>query len=248
MISVTILVKNGEKHLKDVLNALRGFNEVVLYDTGSTDRTLEIAKEFSNVAIYNKKFSGFGPSHNAAANLAKNDWILSIDSDEVLSGELAKEILQRDLDPQCIYALPFHNYYNGKRIKWCGWSPEKHVRLYHRKKTAFSEAVLHEKVIGDGLKEITLHHPVNHYSYDSISDFLIKLERYSTLFAQQYRGKKTSSPFKALSHALFAFFKSYFLKKGFLGGYEGLLISAYMAHTAFYKYLKLYEANKKWDH
>ncbi|MCH9626282.1 MAG: hypothetical protein S4CHLAM123_14780 [Chlamydiales bacterium] len=244
MISVTILVKNGQRTLKQVLESASSFDEIVLFDTGSTDQTLHIAKNYPNVRIFQKKFKGFGPSHNEAAALATNNWILSIDADEVLSKNLIQEIHALTLDPQMVYALPFHNYYNEKQIKWCGWYPEKHVRLYNRKSTQFSEAMVHEGVMVQNFQQKTLKHPVHHYSYASISDFLTKMERYSTLFAEQYRHKKNSSPFIAVQHGMAAFFKSYILKKGFLGGYEGLLISAYNGHTAFYKYLKLYEANK----
>lgn len=245
MISVTIIIKNGERKLKEVLNALLGFDEVILYDTGSTDRSLEIAKEFDHVSIYQKPFIGFGPCHNDAAILAKNNWILSLDADEVLSPQLANEILQLKLDPSRVYALPFFNYYNGKQIKWCGWYPESHVRLYNRTCTRFSEAMVHEGVISKDLQKVMLHFPVHHYPYDSISDFLIKMERYSSLFAEQNHLKKKSSPRIAIQHGAAAFFKSFFLKRGFMGGYEGFLISVYNAHTAFYKYLKLYQSNKK---
>ena len=244
MISVTILIKNGERCLKKVLNALQDFDEVVLYDTGSTDQTLEIAKSYPNVVIYKKKFLGFGPAHNDAAVLAKHEWILSIDADEVLSKELAKEILEKSLNPGSVYALRFHNYYNGKHIKWCGWHKESHIRLYNKNETAFSDALVHEEVIKKGLLKETFSYPVRHYSYESISDFLIKMEHYSTLFAKQYRNKRKSSPLIAFKHGVAAFFKSFILKRGFLGGFEGFLISAYNGHTGFYKYLKLYQENK----
>ena len=244
MISVTILVKNGERRLKEVLNSLSLFDEIVLYDTGSCDCTLEIARQFSNVVIYQKPFIGFGPCHNECARLAKHDWILSIDADEVLSSKLAEEIMTLKLDPSFVYTLLFHNYYNDKQIKWCGWYPEKHIRLYNKKKSAFSNALVHEGVEKKGLKEISLTHPVYHYPYGSISDFLTKMERYSTLFAEQYHNKRSSSPWIAICHGSAAFFKSFILKRGFMGGYEGFLISVYNGHTAFYKYLKLYQANK----
>lgn len=243
MISVTILVKNGERCLKEVLTSLKNFNEVIVFDTGSTDKTIEIASKFPNVALHQAPFIGFGPSHNAAAACAKNDWILSIDADEVISEELSNEILSLQLDANTIYSFPFFNFFNGKHIKWCGWHPESHIRLYNRKVTSFSEALLHEGVVKKNLKEIRLTHPVYHYSYDSISHFLQKMERYSTLFAEQYQYKRHSSPWIAIYHGLGAFLKSYFLKKGFLGGYEGFIISLYNGHTAFYKYIKLYEAN-----
>jgi len=93
--------------------------------------------------------------------------------------------------------------------------------------------------------QIKLNNPIIHYSYENVGDFLKKMQTYSTLFAEQNQGKKSASSWKAIVHGMFAFFKSYFLKKGFLDGYEGFLISMYNGHTAFYKYIKLYEANKK---
>lgn len=243
MISVVVLVKNGERCLNKVLDAMRNFSEIIVYDTGSSDATLQIAAHFPNVTIFQGEWKGFGEARNRAARLGSHDWILCIDADEVLSPELAEEILSLKLDSSSVYALRYHNYFNGKWIKGSGWYPERHIRLYNKQTTAFSEAMVHEGVIAKGHKEIVLKHPVNHYPYDSIADFLVKMERYSTLFAQQHQHKRKSSPACAYIHGLAAFFKSYFLKRGFLGGYEGYLIAAYNSHTAFYKYLKLYHAN-----
>lgn len=243
MISVTILVKNGERKLQEVLESLKYFDDILLFDTGSTDKTLEIASQFPSVKVHCHPFSGFGPSHNQAAALAKHDWILSIDADEVLSTPLANEILSLRLDPSKVYSFPFHNFFNGRHIRWCGWHPDRHIRLYNRSKTCFTEALVHEGIILDHVQEVPLKHPIYHYSYGSISDFLIKMERYSTLFASQNVGKRKSSPWIAIGHGLAAFFKSYVLKQGIFGGYEGFLISIYNGHVAFYKYLKLFHAN-----
>lgn len=244
MISVTIIVKNGQRCLKNVLESLKSFDEVILADTGSTDNTRNIALGFPNVSFHEIPFKGFGPAHNVAASLAKHDWILSIDSDEVLSPTLIHEIEQLTLEETTVYSIPFHNYFNNKWIKWCGWFPEEHVRLYNKKRTAFCSALVHEGVITKECKIKKLHSPILHYSYETISDFLTKMERYSSLFAEQNRGKKHSTPFIALWHGVGAFCKCFFLKRGLFGGYEGFLISLYNGHTAFYKYLKLYHLNK----
>jgi len=244
MISVTILTKNSRKYLEKVLDSVRQFDEVLLFDNGSTDDTMEIAKRYPNVRIVKGLFEGFGPTHNKASGLAKHDWILSIDSDEVVTQEMSKMILEAKLDPQCVYSFPRHNYFNGKFIRWCGWYPDRVIRLYNRKSTQFTDAQVHESVSTKGLKHVEWKVPINHYSYANIADFLPKMQSYSSLFADQYCGKKSSSPCKAILHGFFAFFKSYILKRGFLGGYEGYVISAYNGHTAFYKYLKLYEANQ----
>lgn len=244
-ISVTILTKNSQKYLLEVLSALHIFSEIVVYDTGSQDQTLEIARRFSNVVIYEGSFIGFGPTHNIASSLAKNDWILSIDSDEIVTPNLADEIRSLKIKRGCVYSLPRHNEYRGKWIRWCGWHPDRQIRLYHRLDTRFTEAQVHEAVDARHLKEIQLYSPLRHYSYDQVGDFLQKMHSYSSLFALQYQGKKSSSLSKALAHGCYAFFKSYILKRGFLGGQEGFEISFYNANTAFYKYLKLAEANRQ---
>lgn len=244
MISVTILTKNSEKYLREVLESVRHFDEAVIYDNGSGDSTLSIAKEYKNVTIYKEKFEGFGPTHNKASAAARNDWILSIDSDEVVTPGMAAEIFQTPLNAECVYSFPRHNYYNGTFIKWCGWYPDRQIRLYNRTKTRFTDAQVHEAVMEEGMRHIKLNSPMRHYSYATHADFLTKMQSYSDLFAKQYRGKKTSSVCKAILHGAGAFLKSYVVKKGILGGYEGFVISVYNANTAFYKYLKLYEANK----
>lgn len=245
MISVTILTKNSTTYLAEVLQALQAFPEVVIYDTGSTDETMTLAHTFPNVVVYQAPFEGFGPSHNKASASAKYDWILSIDSDEVATPEMVQDILNASLDPKSVYSFPRHNWFNGKFIKWCGWYPDRQVRLYHRGNTRFTDAQVHEAVITEGMHQQKMQGPIKHYSYACMADFLVKMQAYSTLFAQQNAGKKHSSPLKAVLHGWFAFFKSYILKRGILGGYEGFVISSYNAHTAYYKYLKLYELNAK---
>lgn len=242
-ISVTILTKNSQQYLHEVLLALESFGEVLVFDTGSTDQTMNIAKTFPNVRLQQSPFIGFGPTHNQASAFAANDWILSIDSDEVATPEMVKDIASIKEDAQTVYSFPRNNYFNGTFIKWCGWYPDKQFRLYNKTKTRFTDAQVHESIITENLSVVALQGPMIHYSYASISDFLSKMQSYSTLFAQQNKNKKSSSLFKAITHGLFAFFKSYIIKRGFLGGYEGYVISTYNAHTAYYKYLKLYEIN-----
>jgi len=244
-ISVTILTKNSSKYLEEVLASAKDFDEVLIYDNGSKDNTMEITQKFPNVRIVEGSFEGFGPTHNKASAAAKYDWILSIDSDEPITPQMAQEIAQMPLDESCVYSFPRDNYFNGKFIQWCGWYPDRVIRLYNRTKTKFTNAQVHESVIDTHMKRIEMKGALKHYSYASIADFLTKMQSYSTLFAAQNQGKKSSSPIKAVLHGMFAFWKSYVLKRGFLGGYEGFVISAYNGHTAFYKYLKLYEANRK---
>ncbi len=245
-ISVTILVKNSEETLEATLNSTRAFPEVILLDTGSTDATLQIAEKFSNVKVFHAPFQGFGPTHNLASSLATYDFILSLDSDEVLSFALVEEIGELSLDEKCVYSICRDNYYHGKHIKGCsGWYPDFVTRIYNRKSTSFNDAAVHEKIIQGPLKKVCLKHSMSHTPYRKVSDFLHKMQTYTTLFAEQNKGRKSSSVSKAILHGFVCFIKSYILKRGFLLGYEGFFISIYNGHTAFYKYIKLLEANQK---
>lgn len=238
-ITVTILTKNSAKTIARTLGSLTHFSQVIVYDTGSTDKTLEIARQFSNVEVIEGPFKGFGPTHNEASSLALYDWILSIDSDEWLSPELEHEIEALKLDPHCVYSLRRRNYFQDTWIWSCGWAPDWQKKLYYRKVTQFTQAMVHESIESRGLTLVRLRSYLNHEPYRSLEDFLTKMQQYSSLFAQQSPKKVT--PWTAIGHGLFTFFKSYFLKRGFLQGYKGWLISLYNAHCALYKYLKLYE-------
>lgn len=241
MISVVMLVKNGESHIKEVLDSLRGFDEVICYDTGSTDGTIAIVSSYPNTKIHHGTMEGgFGITRNRAASFAKHSFILQVDADEVLSKELQEELLSLQLDSQVVYTLPIKNFYNGKWIRGCGWYPNRVKRLYSKEFTCFSDLAVHEGVIVKGpLVDLKGH--LHHYSYNNVHDFLRKMQHYSDLFAEQYAGKKKSSLGKALFRGFAAFFRTYFLRYGFIDGKEGLIISLYNAHTTYYKYLKLAE-------
>lgn len=242
MISVCILTKDAAATLAKTLESTLSFPEVLLLDNGSTDATLEIAGSYPNVKILQTSFKGFGALRNEVAAAASFNWILALDSDETITTALLEEILSLSLeDPHCVYLLPRHNFYNGKWIRGCGWHPEKVARLYHRKATRFRESQVHESLILNNLKQITLRSPLYHVPYRTTEEFLAKMQHYSTLFAQEQSSHKRSSFSKALLHGLFAFFRSYLLKKGLFLGKEGFLISLHNANTAFYKYLKLAE-------
>ena len=184
MITAVILTKNASKTLLPLLEALESIN-VVLIDTGSIDNTLDLASKFSNVQTFSFDFLGFGTLKNQGAKLAKDDWILSLDADELPSNDLIQYLMNTQLDPNTIYSFPFHNYYKEKRIYGCGWNPESHVRLYNKTTTSFCESLVHERIVEDGLNKKMLPFPIKHFSYLCIDDFLRKLSHYTTLFAEQ---------------------------------------------------------------
>lgn len=246
-ISTIVLTKNSAALLPRVLRALDWCDEVVVLDTGSIDATKVIATEFSNVSLHNLEdpFPGFGLARQAAVAVARHDWILSIDSDEIVSPALAAEIRSQALDPGSVYTIRVENYFNGEEITTCGWAPDRHERLFHRLSTNFCASAVHERVQVQNLKVVRLRAAVRHYSYRCVDDFLHKMRTYANLFSQQNAGRLRSSPTKAFMRSTWAFFKSYFLERGVMQGGEGLVISAYKAQTVFWKYLLLHEKNRR---
>lgn len=243
-ISVVMIVKNGASTIEKVLHSLEDFEDVVVYDNGSTDGTQEIVQKFSNTNLIVGEFFGFGPTKNKATQFAKNEWIFSLDADEVVTVEFIENLKKLSLDDTTLYTILRTNYYKESQIKHC-WGDDVIVRLYNKTKTSFTDKKVHEKIIVDGFTIEPIKGVVKHFPYSTITDFIIKLDRYSTIFAQDNVGKKSSSPLKALLNAKFSFIKTYFFKRGFLDGYAGLVIAFSHMATNFYKYIKLYELNKE---
>jgi glycosyltransferase involved in cell wall biosynthesis len=242
-VSAVMIVKNGARTICKTLESLREFEDVVVYDNGSTDGTLEIARDYPNVYLIEGNFDGFGTTKNRAASFAKHDWVLIIDSDEVVDEGLLHALQTKILDSHTIYIVNFLAYYKEIQIKHSGWNNQKIRRLYNKSVTRFNDNAVHENIIDEGMKKEAIEGNMKHYSYMSISDFIIKLDRYSTLFANDNVGKKASSPTKAFFNGLYSFFRTYILKRGFLDGYAGLIIAFSHFATNFYKYIKLYELN-----
>lgn len=243
-ISVVIIASNAEKTLSSCLESLKSFPEVIVYENNSTDDTKQIAQKFENVKLTSGEFLGFGPTKNLAVSLASYAWILSLDSDEILSQEFIDNLNHTHLESKFVYTITRTNYYKKQHIKHC-WGNDSIVRLFNKSTTKFTDKKVHEKILTNNLQVRAIQGYVKHYPYTSISDFIIKLDKYSTIYAQDNAGKKYSSPFKAFANACFSFIKTYFFKRGFLDGYAGLVIAFSHMATNFYKYIKLYEANKE---
>ncbi|WP_297983550.1 glycosyltransferase [uncultured Chryseobacterium sp.] len=248
-ISVTLLTKNSSKYLAEVLEALSQFDEVVVLDNGSTDNTIEITECFANAKVVLSPFIGFGPLKNLAAEHAKNEWVINIDSDEVFPKDLIDEIKKIDLSKkETVYSFSRLNHYRKKVIKTCGWYPDVVKRMYHRSIIKFDNKQVHESlIIPQNVKIQQLKTPFLHYSFDGAADLINKMQQYSTLYAQEHRFSKKSSLLSAINHGFFAFFKSYILKKGITDGRDGFVISATNAMGSYFKYLKLTEANDRLD-
>ena len=243
-ISIVMIAKDAQATIEASLNSLVEFDEVIVYLNNSSDDTEIIASSYPNVKVIEGEFRGFGETKNRATSYASNDWILSLDSDEVLSEEFIINLSQSPLDEKSVYAILRSNYYKNKEIKYC-WGGDEITRLYHRQHTGFNDNKVHEFIREEGLKSSLIKGEVKHFPYASISDFIIKLDRYSSEFAKDNVGKKHSSPLKAILNAKYSFFRTYILKRGFLDGYAGLVIAFSHMATNFYKYMKLYEANRE---
>ena len=242
-ISAVVLASNNEATIKNTLDSLKEFDDVVLYLNNSHDNTKNIAKEYKNVNIIEGEFKGFGWSKNKATTYAKNDWIIIVDSDEVVDSRLLNTLKTKKLDEKTVYLINFKAYYKDIQVKHCGWNNQKIKRVFNKKVTKYNSNDVHEDIETDGLKVEELEGNMEHYSYQSIEQFVAKANTYSTLFAKNNVGKKSSSPTKAFFNSIYSFIKTYIFKKGFLDGYVGLIIAYSHAVTNFYKYIKLYELN-----
>ncbi|EAJ1157445.1 glycosyltransferase [Campylobacter jejuni] len=248
-ISAIIIVKNAKQTLLECLNSLKDFDEIILLNNESSDNTLNIAnefkKDFANLHIYHSAFIGFGALKNLALSYAKNDWILSIDADEVLENECIKELKNLELQEDNIIALSRKNLYKGKWIKACGWWPDYVLRIFNKNFTRFNDNLVHESlVLPSNVKKIHLKNGLRHYAFRDISHLIDKMQYYSSLWAKQNIHKK-SGVLKANLRAFWTFFRNYFLKNGFLYGYKGFIISVCNALGTFFKYMKLYELQKQ---
>lgn len=249
MISVVILTKNSATYLERCLNVLNKFPEVVIVDNGSTDATMAIAARYPNVKIYEREFCGFGPLKNIGADLAYNDWVLFVDSDEVLHPNLADYILSLTLDNSKVYQFYRKNYYDNLLIDGCSWDNDYVTRLFNRKVTRFNENQVHESIIIKGLTVEKVapasDNFIYHFPYNNTSQLMAKLEHYANLYAANNYGKKSVKLWMIPLKTIAAFLKNYLLKKGFRYGYEGFLISSYNTMGVLVKYLKLYELSRK---
>ncbi|MDD3265890.1 MAG: glycosyltransferase family 2 protein [Burkholderiales bacterium] len=241
MLSICVNVKNGERFLSKALASLSRFDDVVLLDNYSTDKTIEIAKQFTNVRVFQCEFQGMGKVRNIAASHAKNDWILFVDCDEVLEPELVDILLNYNFERGNIYNIYRKNYYDGVIVESSSWGNDWIKRLYNRNDTKFAENQVHDNFI-DNLPNIKIHGgSMIHFPYEMVNQLIDKMQFYSTLYAKQHHGKKHPALWLIPFRAFFMFLKCYILKRGFMSGYEGLAISSYNAMGVFSKYIKLHE-------
>ncbi|TGM59223.1 glycosyltransferase family 2 protein [Leptospira vanthielii] len=242
-LSCAIITLNEEDNISRTLEALSFIEDIVVIDSGSTDKTVSIAKSFGARVFY-RKFVNYADQKNYAIEQTKFDWVLAIDADEVVSSGLQTEIsdLFTNHKQQSVgYLVPRLTYYLGKWIRFGGYYPNYQIRLFKKTAGEFSGGLVHERVKLIG-KPIKLKNPLYHYSYKNISDHLQFIDRYSSLFAEEeFRKGKSSSVFWAFLKACFKGFYMYWIRLGILDGKQGFVLALLGFYYNFLKYLKLYE-------
>ncbi|MBU6510190.1 MAG: glycosyltransferase family 2 protein [Gammaproteobacteria bacterium] len=244
-ISVVMIVRDAAATLAATLDSVRDFGEALVYDNGSRDETLTIAARYPNVKVHKGEFRGFGPTRNAAATMASNDWIFSLDADEVMDPGLASAIAGLALDkPDVAYTVERQNYFLGKRVRHAGWGSQWLTRLYNRSTHKFTDVAVHEKVeLKPGEQAVNLSGVLRHTGMRDAGDFLVKMHRYTMLKAGE--STRTYPPVIILFKTVWAFIRAYFLRLGMLDGWRGLLISVSEANGVFYKYIVIYSNRER---
>lgn len=244
-LSVIVITRDEEENIGLCLDSVSWADEIVVVDSGSVDKTVEICKAYTD-NVTESDWAGFGPQKNKALDLATNEWVLSIDADERLDRALQLEIQRCIADPQSrdAFYIPRRSSYCGRLMRHSGWYPDYVLRLFRRKAGRFSEDLVHERVIVEK-KPGKLINPLLHYPMDTFEKAIDKMNLYSTLASQnQFNAGKTSSLVKALSRGLWTFIRVYFLKRGFLDGPQGLMLAISNAGGTYYKYVKLARLNR----
>ncbi|MEI6857730.1 glycosyltransferase family 2 protein [Psychrilyobacter sp.] len=245
-LSVGIITYNEERILGKTLDAVRGLaDEIIIVDSNSSDNTIKIAQS-KGAIVYTEDWKGFGPQKNSIIEKCKGDWILLIDADEVISGEL-KEIIKNIIDGKNKYEVYDINRCSvcfGKELKYGGWSNQYATRLWKKGYVSVNDNLVHEE-FETGSTKGKIKEKIYHYTYLTLSDYITRFDRYTTLGAEEYfkRGKK-SSFFNIVINPFFKFIRMYIFRFGFLDGLEGLIIALFSGMYTMTKYFKLREIEK----
>ncbi|HZH00813.1 MAG TPA: glycosyltransferase family 2 protein [Flavisolibacter sp.] len=237
-ISVVVICKNaGVTIAKTLATALSLSDDVVVMDTGSTDDTIAIAKQFP-VRLYESTWLGYGPTKNKAVMLAKYQWILSLDADEWLDAPTVEQIKLLPLhDSNKVYAFRRLNYIGEQPLHYGLWGKDKVLRLYHSQHVKWNDALVHERLTGSHMRICLAKGRIHHFTATDLSSFKRKQMHYAKLMAQRYASQgKRASLIKRYLSPLITFIVNYFIRLGFLDGYYGYLSAKMQAQYTFLKY------------
>jgi glycosyltransferase involved in cell wall biosynthesis len=240
MLSVLIISKNEARNIRRCLESACFADEIIVLDSGSQDDTLAIAREYTDQVFSNEDWQGYGIQKQRALLKTSGDWILNLDADEVISPALKAEIEQAVADNRAdAYRVPIQMYFYGKPLKYSA-GPKRHTRLFKRAQAAFSDDLVHEKILLPQNARIKkLKNPILHHSFHDVSHALYKMNRYSSLSASiRKKSKKSATFFGVMASSGWMFFRCYFLQRGFLDGKAGFLFATLAAQGSFYRGIK----------
>ncbi len=247
-LSVAIITFNEERNISRCLESLSGIaDEIIIADSGSTDRTADICKKF-NARVVHHPFKGHIEQKNFALSQCTNDYVLSLDADEALSPELKKSILNiKESWIKDGYSFNRLTNYCGKWIKHCGWYPDEKLRLFKKNKGQWAGTNPHDQfIMNEGGKTEKLSGDLLHYSYYSIKEHLDQVNRFTEIGSESaFKQGKRSNLALILIKPCIRFIRDYIFHLGFLDGYYGFVICKISSHATFIKYVKLYELMKK---
>jgi glycosyltransferase involved in cell wall biosynthesis len=252
-LSVVIVTFNEEANLGRTLESVKalvadGKGEIILVDSGSTDRTVEIAVSFG-AKVFVEQWKGYAAQKNSAIDKAAGDWILSLDADEEVDSELLGELTGREVIKGTPVGFLFRrkNYFLGRWIRHGGFWPDPKLRLFCRERGRFEDRAVHEDIRVDGPTRLIQHGALIHHSYPTLSDYIEHMNRYSSLGAEMVAAKGTVrfSVINIVLRPLVTFLYNYFFRLGFLDGREGLLLHLYHAVYVSSKYAKAWELSRK---
>ncbi len=240
-VSVVIVTKNEELNIEDALKSVSDAKEIIVVDSFSTDRTIEICRKYTD-KVYQHEWQGFARQKQSAVDYAQGPWILILDADERVAPGLKAEIMENISNTDCNgFYMPRENYFIGKWIKHSGWWPDNTLRLFKKDKGRLEPREVHEKVVVEGSVGY-LKNPLKHFTYRRVSDFVERMERYSTLAAVEIRKSSGRAGLFSLTIKPFAtFMKMYLIRLGFLDGIRGLMLAVLYSYYTFLKYAKTWE-------
>jgi glycosyltransferase involved in cell wall biosynthesis len=246
-LSVIIITKNEADNIRACLESVAWADEIVVVDSGSSDGTVNICKALGAQVHTTTDWPGFGIQKNRALSHATGEWVLSLDADERVTPELCSEIEAALNDPHghAAFRVPRLSSFCGRYMRHSGWYPDYVTRLFHRGEAEFSDDLVHEQLVVRGAVG-TLKQHLLHNTFHDLEQLLAKINHYSTAGAQILHEKnKTASLKKAVAHAVWAFFRTYLLRAGFLDGREGFMVAVSTAEGTYYRYTKLMLLNKR---
>jgi glycosyltransferase involved in cell wall biosynthesis len=246
--SIVIVAKDSADKIGRLLESLRGLtDDVIVCDTGSSDATIEIARA-GGAKVHTMPWEGYGKSKNRATQLARHDWVLSLDSDERIDPMLYQALKEwKPVSDQTVHQVLWKNYFGDQWIRYSDWGSSWKNRLFNRHTVNWDDAIAHE----DLESARPLHYQrlpgyLDHFSFKDSREYATKMVHSAMITAQKYhtKGKKAGIG-KIIFSPWFSFIKSYFIKRGFLDGYKGWLIAVTTAYYSFIKYARLRELNSQ---